>query len=93
MGLSQRQSVLIMYLASATLGLCAIVLADRGALSAIILLLAVSVFVLGGAKYMNDHGIMDDNVVEGNKEPGKATSGAIRKKSSLKEKLSDGIIK
>lgn len=93
MGLSQRQSVLIMYLASATLGLCAIVLADRGALSAIILLLAVSVFVLGGAKYMNDHGIMDDNVGEGNKEPGNATSGAIRKKSSLKEKPSDGIIK
>jgi UDP-GlcNAc:undecaprenyl-phosphate GlcNAc-1-phosphate transferase len=54
MGLSQRQSVLVMYIASASLGLCAIVLADRGALSAIILLLAVSVFVVGGTKYMND---------------------------------------
>lgn len=56
MGLSQRQSVVVMYTASAALGLCAIVLADKGALSAIILLLAVSIFVIGGAKYMNDIG-------------------------------------
>lgn len=54
MGLSQRQSVVIMYTASGALGLCAIVLADRGALSAIILLIAVFVFIMGGAKYMND---------------------------------------
>ncbi len=56
MGLSQRQSVVVMYTASAALGLCAIVLADRGVLSAIILLLAVSVFVVGGARYMNEIG-------------------------------------
>lgn len=56
MGLSQRQSVVVMYTASAALGLCAIVLADRGAISAIILLLAVAVFVVGGAKYMNEIG-------------------------------------
>lgn len=56
MGLSQRQSVVIMYTASAALGLCAIVLADRGALSAIILLLSVSIFVIGGARYMSDIG-------------------------------------
>jgi len=61
MGLSQRQSVVIMYTASGALGLCAIVLADRGVLSAIILLLAVSVFIVGGAKYIND--------LEGNQEP------------------------
>lgn len=54
MGLSQRQSVVIMYTASAALGLCAIVLADRGALSAIILLLSVSIFIVGGARYMSD---------------------------------------
>lgn len=54
MGLSQRQSVVVMYTASAALGLCAIVLADRGVLSAIILLIAVSVFVIGGARYMNE---------------------------------------
>lgn len=93
MGLSQKQSVLIMYLASATLGLCAIVLADRGPLSAIILLLAVSVFVLGGAKYMNDHGVMDYNIGEENNKDKEASSGPVRKKSSLKEKPSDGITK
>jgi len=56
MGLSQRQSVVIMYTASSALGLCAIVLADRGAISAIILLAALSVFIVGGVKYMNDFG-------------------------------------
>ncbi len=61
MGLSHRQSVLVMYIVSASLGLCAIVLADRGALSAIILLLAISIFVIGGTKYMNDHGFSDNN--------------------------------
>ncbi len=93
MGLSQRQSVLIMYLASATLGLCAIVLADRGALSAIILLLAVSVFILGAAKYMNDHGTMDNRIEDEKSEDEKSSSGAARKKTTLKEKPSDGIIK
>ncbi len=93
MGLSQRQSVLIMYLASATLGLCAIVLADRGALSAIILLLAVSVFVLGAAKYMNDNGTMDNSIEDENSEDKKASSKPAHKKNRLKEKPSDGIIK
>jgi UDP-GlcNAc:undecaprenyl-phosphate GlcNAc-1-phosphate transferase len=54
MGLSQRQSVVIMYTASGALGLCAIVLADRGALSAIVLLIAISIFIVGGARYMSD---------------------------------------
>lgn len=54
MGLSQRQSVVIMYTASGALGLCAIVLADRGALSAIILLVSISIFIVGGARYMSD---------------------------------------
>jgi UDP-GlcNAc:undecaprenyl-phosphate GlcNAc-1-phosphate transferase len=53
MGLSQRQSVLIMYAVSGALGLSAIVLADRGVLSAIILILAVLIFAAGGTKYMN----------------------------------------
>lgn len=54
MGLSHKQSVVVIYTASATLGLCAIVLADKGALSAIILVIAVSVFVIGGARYMSE---------------------------------------
>lgn len=92
MGLSQRQSVLIMYLASATLGLCAIVLADRGALSAIVLLLAVSVFVLGGAKYMNDRGVMDDIGYEKENATIENTEADAQQKSTLKEKPSDGAI-
>lgn len=58
MGLSHKQSVLVLYLASAVLGLCAIVMADKGALSAIILLITISIFVIAGAKYMVD---LDDN--------------------------------
>lgn len=68
MGLSQRQSVVIMYTASAALGLCAIVLADRGALSAIILLLSVSIFVVGGARYMSDLGMNHDEGEEDGNE-------------------------
>jgi len=56
MGLSQKQSVVAMYVASAALGLCAVVLANKGVISAIILLIAVSVFVIGGARYMSEVG-------------------------------------
>ena len=54
MGLSHKQSVVVMYTASGTLGLCAIVLANKGAVSAIMLVIAVSVFVIAGARYMNE---------------------------------------
>ncbi len=88
MGLSQRQSVLIMYIASATLGLCAIVLADRGALSAIILLLAVSIFVFGGAKYMNYH-----RDLSGNDHNVSEVSPENQPDNSITKKPSDGVIK
>lgn len=52
MGLSQKQSVVIMYTASAALGLCAIVLTDKGVLSAIILVISLAVFLVAGSKYM-----------------------------------------
>lgn len=84
MGLSQKQSVLIMYIASASLGLCAIVLADRGAISAIILLLAVSVFVVGGTKYMNYRGLTG-NVDE--------TQSKATLPDSKAKKSSDGVTK
>jgi len=66
MGLSQRQSVVIMYLLSGVLGLCAIVLADKGVLSAIILVISVSIFVIGGAKYMSELN-KEENLDETNK--------------------------
>jgi UDP-GlcNAc:undecaprenyl-phosphate GlcNAc-1-phosphate transferase len=69
MGLSQRQSVLIMYTVSGTLGLCAIVLADRGTLSAVILLVAASIFIAGGTKYMNSHDSISDEYVKDQEKP------------------------
>ncbi len=87
MGLSQRQSVLIMYIASASLGLCAIVLADRGALSAIILLLAVSVFVVGGTKYMNDSRLPESSRTD----EGTPANNALAEKDA--EKPTDGVTK
>lgn len=109
MGLSQRQSVVIMYTASGALGLCAIVLADRGALSAIILLTAMSVFIVGGAKYMNDFSDSEASDTLKNPEepdkhdnPEKSGDGADEVKNTdevpkaevkLTENPSDGVIK
>jgi UDP-GlcNAc:undecaprenyl-phosphate/decaprenyl-phosphate GlcNAc-1-phosphate transferase len=77
MGLSHKQSVVVMYTASAALGLCAVVLADRGVLSAIILVISVSIFIIAGARYMSEMGddpeesgeplstgVIDENLVE-----------------------------
>ena len=72
MGLTQRQSVLILYIASSALGLCAIVLADKGAMSAVILIIAVAAFVIGGARYMNEININEpsgDNSRVQDKQP------------------------
>ena len=49
-----KQSVIVMYVANAALGLSAIVMADKGTLSAVILLVLVFVFVAGGAFFMKD---------------------------------------
>jgi len=53
-GFSQKQSVIAMYIVSAVLGSCAIVLADKGALVAIILIILVSIIIIGGAKYFSE---------------------------------------
>jgi len=62
MGLSQKQSVLIMYILSAALGLCAIVLADKGALSAIILIISISIFIIGGIRFMSEINVEKNNI-------------------------------
>jgi UDP-GlcNAc:undecaprenyl-phosphate GlcNAc-1-phosphate transferase len=54
MGLTQRQSVAVIYLASAALGLCAIVLDYKGPVTAMILIIAVAIFVIGGSMYMGE---------------------------------------
>ncbi len=66
MGLSHKQSVSFMYVISGTLGLIAIVLADKGLLSAIILIILISVFIIGGARYMSEIGTdeIEENAVK-----------------------------
>lgn len=54
MGLSQKQSVALIYVASASLGLCAVVLGYQGPLSALVLAVGVSIFVIAGALFMNE---------------------------------------
>lgn len=54
MGLTQKQSVSVIYVASAALGLCAVVLDYKGPVSAIILVIAVAIFIVGGSMYMSE---------------------------------------
>ncbi len=94
LGLSQRQSVVIMYTASGALGLCAIVLADRGALSAIILLLAVSVFVIGGARYMSDFGESEDyKTLDESSDATDTPAEAPKLETKIIEESSNGVTK
>ena len=81
MGLSHRQSVVVMYIASAALGLCAIVLVDKGALSALLLVIAVSIFIVGGAKYMTDISLEEDEeeTERDEKKTGKPVYGKYQK--------------
>jgi len=52
MGISQKYSVTILYVVSGALGLVSILLANKGLLPAIILVVIISVFVIGGARYL-----------------------------------------
>jgi len=54
MGLSTRQAVITLYIASAGLGIAAIVMAERGVMSAVIFIIMVSLFVVTGAYYLRD---------------------------------------
>ncbi|MDR3120595.1 MAG: undecaprenyl/decaprenyl-phosphate alpha-N-acetylglucosaminyl 1-phosphate transferase [Clostridiales bacterium] len=51
MGLSQRQSVVLLYITSAVLGLCGFIFANKNIISAVILLILLPVFVFACAKY------------------------------------------
>ena len=53
MGISQKYSVTILYVVSAALGIVSILLANKGLLPAIILVVIISVFVVGGARYLS----------------------------------------
>lgn len=54
MGISHRMAVIILYIISAGLGLFSIALVDRGLLPSIFLLIIIVVFVIGGARNLNE---------------------------------------
>lgn len=54
MGLSIKQAVITLYIASAGLGIAAIVMAERGVMSAVIFIIMVALFVITGAYYLRD---------------------------------------
>lgn len=86
MGLSQKQSVIILYTVSAVLGLSAIVLADKGPLPAIILIVAVSIFIIGGSKFIGELSIEQNRYAKGEFLMNKQLEKNIKPKN-LNEKL------
>jgi UDP-GlcNAc:undecaprenyl-phosphate GlcNAc-1-phosphate transferase len=54
MGISPKFSVIILYVVSGALGLISILLANKGLLPAIILVVIISVFVVAGARYLSE---------------------------------------
>lgn len=76
MGLSHKQSVVVMYTASAALGLSAIVLADKGVWSAIILIISVAIFVIAGARYMSE--FEDVEIVKEEEQQDKIVSTVVK---------------
>jgi len=62
MGISPKFSVTILYVVTGALGLVSILLANKGLLPAIILVVIISVFVVAGARYLA--GIIGDKQIE-----------------------------
>mgnify|MGYP005835692823 CR=1 FL=1 len=95
-GLSHKQSVIVMYIASASLGLCAVVLANKGVLSAIILLVSVSIFIVTGAKFMNEVSSADAPDENENKDAEAveqlAASAAHEESDEQKNTSEEGIV-
>lgn len=54
MGISPKFSVTILYVVSGALGLISILLANKGVLPAIIIIVIIFVFVVGGARYLGE---------------------------------------
>jgi UDP-GlcNAc:undecaprenyl-phosphate GlcNAc-1-phosphate transferase len=54
MGISPKFSVTILYVVSAALGLISILLANKGVLPTIIIIVIIFVFVVGGARYLGE---------------------------------------
>ena len=61
MGLSQRQSVILLYITSAVLGLCGLIFANKNYISAVVLLILLPVFVFVCAKYFVGENLAKNN--------------------------------
>ncbi len=55
MGLSQKQTVAILYIIATVLGLSAVMVVERGAFVATLLIIAVLIFVFFGGRFLLDH--------------------------------------
>jgi UDP-GlcNAc:undecaprenyl-phosphate/decaprenyl-phosphate GlcNAc-1-phosphate transferase len=86
MGLSQKQSVLVLYTASATLGLSAIVLAHKGLLIAITMVISLFAFVVFGAKYLSEFRNEEVWDLAGEEQDENATSFPLLPIGTLNEK-------
>ena len=67
-GLSQKQSVIILYIVSAFLGLAGIVLIETGIWKFTLLILTIVIFIIAGSRYMGEMNIAEkgDNENEKN---------------------------
>ena len=69
MGLSHRMSVTVLYVISGTLGLISIALADKGILMAILLVVFILVFVIGGARNLTEMGHEEESDADAEVRP------------------------
>jgi len=85
MGISPKFSVIILYVVSGSLGLISILLANKGLLPAIILVVIVSVFVVAGARYLTE--------IIGSKQESINAKGPVKESSEHKEEPEKVIVR
>lgn len=81
MGISQKFSVTILYVVSGALGLVSILLANKGLLPAIIIIVIIFVFVVAGARYLGE--ILGDKQHHSNKD--NTDSENVENKDNIKK--------
>ncbi len=78
MGFSQKQTVFILYAISGVLGLTAVVLAESGAMRALVLLICVLIFVFGGSMLTKRKAHFSEMLSEQDTEEGHITLEQIQ---------------
>lgn len=90
MGLSHRMSVTVLYVISGALGLVSIALADKGILLAILLVVFILVFVIGGARNLTEMRHDADETACGEDAAEQPTDGEARAASGQTANATDG---